>query len=536
MLILRIRQAECALADGRLDEAYDLASRDDVRRHRRGQRLLGHLVALLVERGQAHLEADRFTLALADCDRAGRLGGNQAAIAALRAAATAQMSCRQRRNSRQQQLLAEAGRQVEQGRLSMCEHLLDGIAETGGAGGAEDAAAALRHAVAQRRAAAEAALTQARDALSRGDFDAVIAALLEAGKVQQPGQKLAELRAELTRAVVDRVRNEINRGRLDLAQALLDRFALLSDDNLDVAELDHMVDLCHSAQLGIQRGQMDAACQAIEQLARVAPEATWVGQTLEHLRQAAAACAALGTGPLGLLAPTPALPEVDRPQGTDSAADLAAGERPIEPPRMSIKADNASALPDRFLLQVDGAGCCLVVRSAAVTIGPVSSSRLCDVGLLAQANLPVALIERLDDDYFLRSDGAVRVNDKAATSRLLAHGDRIALSARCTLKYRLPHAASTSALLDLTGARLPRADVGKVILLDRSIVLAPGKAGHIRADELAGPAVLHLRNGQLHYQGDLAVKVGDRRLAATEALVMGAPIRIGPLSMVLTKV
>ena len=179
-------------------------------------------------------------------------------------------------------------------------------------------------------------------------------------------------------------------------------------------------------------------------------------------------------------------------------------------------------MPERFLLQVDGVGCFLVVRNSAVTIGSVSSSRQCDVGLIAQANLPVAMIERLDDDYFVRSDGSVRVNDKSATSRLLMHGDRIELSPRCTMKYHLPNAASTSAMLDLTGAKLPRADVRKVILLDSTIIVGPGSAAHVRADELAKPMVLHLRNGQLH--------------CPTDVMAMDKPIRIGPLSMVMTKV
>ena len=267
----------------------------------------------------------------------------------------------------------------------------------------------------------------------------------------------------------------------------------------------------------------------------MAPEAGWVEAVKAQAHQAAAAWDALGTCPLALLTPESARPPQRRETvEADTVAESGAAPRPT--PRPAAKAADGSALPQRFLLQVDGAGSFLVVRGAAVSVGPVSSSRLCDVGLLARANLPVALIERLDDDYVLRSDGDVRVNDQPVTSRLLAPGDRIALGSRCTLKYRLPNAASTSALLDLTGAKLPRADVRKVILLDRSIILGPGKTGHIRADELDRPAVLHVRDGELHYQGDLAVRAGDRTLAPTEALPLDTPIHIGPLSVVLTQV
>src|SRR5204862_7568314 len=91
----------------------------------------------------------------------------------------------------------------------------------------------------------------------------------------------------------------------------------------------------------------------------------------------------------------------------------------------------ATALPSKFMLRVDGAGGYCVLRQPHVTIGPVSSSRLPDIGLIAEPGLPIATIERADEgDYFLRGGGIVAVNDKAADSKLLASGDRIALPPR----------------------------------------------------------------------------------------------------------
>ena len=74
-MILRIRQAECALADGRLDEAFEIAQADDVRGHRHGQRLIGRLARAMIRRGQENLAAGRFQPALLDCNRAEKLGG-----------------------------------------------------------------------------------------------------------------------------------------------------------------------------------------------------------------------------------------------------------------------------------------------------------------------------------------------------------------------------------------------------------------------------------------------------------------------------
>ena len=92
-------------------------------------------------------------------------------------------------------------------------------------------------------------------------------------------------------------------------------------------------------------------------------------------------------------------------------------------------------------------GSFLVIRSAAVTIGPISSSQRPEVGLVADPSLPVVRIERADEDYFLRCERAVMVNEHSTTERLLADRDRIALSPRCRWRFLRPNAASGSAVL-----------------------------------------------------------------------------------------
>src|SRR4051812_26999302 len=84
MLILRIRHAETALADGRLDEAFELVRDPKLRSHRRGQDLLTRLVAALTKRGREHLKLDRFAQALTDCEKAQQLAGDLPELVALR--------------------------------------------------------------------------------------------------------------------------------------------------------------------------------------------------------------------------------------------------------------------------------------------------------------------------------------------------------------------------------------------------------------------------------------------------------------------
>ena len=74
MLFLRIKQAEAALADGRLDEAFEIAKAADLRKQRSGQDLVGHLARALLDRGREHLDADRPIPAAHDCEKAEQLG------------------------------------------------------------------------------------------------------------------------------------------------------------------------------------------------------------------------------------------------------------------------------------------------------------------------------------------------------------------------------------------------------------------------------------------------------------------------------
>ncbi|MGB2819467.1 MAG: hypothetical protein WBF17_00695, partial [Phycisphaerae bacterium] len=75
MRILQIKQAECALTDGRLDEACELLAASDLASHHRGQKLIGRLVHGLLARGEQHLAAGNVRGALADCEKAVALGG-----------------------------------------------------------------------------------------------------------------------------------------------------------------------------------------------------------------------------------------------------------------------------------------------------------------------------------------------------------------------------------------------------------------------------------------------------------------------------
>jgi hypothetical protein len=196
---------------------------------------------------------------------------------------------------------------------------------------------------------------------------------------------------------------------------------------------------------------------------------------------------------------------------------------------------SSTTIPERFILQVDGAGAFLVIRSGVTKIGPISSTALPDVPLIAEPTSPAISIERVEDDYFLRAGGkVVAVNDNPVSDALLASGDRIGLSPRCRFTFALPHAASTTAVIDLSGARYPRSDVRRVILLDRDLVLGPGPASHVRVPGLAAPVVLNLRGGLL--RASAPATVDGKPLGREEGLPVGVPLAAGGASFVIGRV
>lgn len=544
MLILRIRRAETALADGRLDEAFGLAQEPGLQAHHKGQKLIGRLARALVDRGREHLAAGRTEQAAADCQRAAALGGNLSEVAQLRAAIAEAAATRQRLERHRGDVLAAAREHVENGRLSIGEACLAGA-------DAESARVALlREQVAARRAQADAALNRARQALDREDFSAAAAALIDARQAHANDSRVCETRAELARKACARAGSAIDAGRLDQADALLAPVVRACGESIEVYELVRFLDGCREALGGVAGGQPRAAAETLKRLTALRPTAGWLAQAAQNAQQAAEHLEALRSGPLGLLRGD------RRSAGEKERWNNGAMERDGQPPSL-LRAhtpqpgDRGGAahlfrgaehegapcvLPPRLLFHVDGVGSFLVLRDRRVSVGPASSSRRPEINLLAEPGLPGIEIERIDEDYFLSCESGVRVNNAQVKRKLLANGDRIALSDRVRAQFALPNPASTSAVLRLSGTRLPSCDARQVILLDREMILGPGPSAHIRSDHLLEQAIFQVRDGRLLCRSKEQILVNDHPVDRNAGLPLGARVQVGAVSLVVTAV
>jgi hypothetical protein len=464
VLFLQIKQAEVALADGRLDEAYRLiATSQPLRSHRRGQAIVTELVAQLVERGKAHLAANRIVEALADCEKAQQLGGNVEQAVALRAEIEKLM------------LESDRARRTE-----------------------------------ARAGAVQTATALVDSAIGRQDIDRAVAELVRAKGNGCSDHRLRELDGNVRSTLQEQIEESLNQGRLEQIDLLMDRFMRLDPEGLITQRFARAVDQAHRAWTAIENGDPSEAREILHRLAVQLPDAKWIAESIEHLESAEEALRSLRTGPLGLLAvhtaPTP------RTTGFQPVA------RAVRATNHGLEArgTDMSQLPMKFVIQVDGAGSYLVLRQPSVTLGPISSTRVPDVALIAEPTAQTVTVQRIEDDYFLKTEPAV-----GAQGKLLASGDRISLSPRCRLAFAIPNPSSTSATLELSSGRFPRADLKKVILMDRDLIIGPGSTSHVRVDHLAQPIALHIREERLAFRNQYIELGTPANLSGVSLMVSG---------------
>ena len=528
MLILRIKQAEHALADGRLDEAFDLVVSRDLRSHRSGQDLVNELVAALVRRGHEHLSASRLVEAAADCEKAERLAGMGAEVASLRTAVREAMATRNHAERHKAEVLAAAKGQIERGQLTIGQKILGELGE------AEAHVAPLMHELAARRASIESLLSHTQAALRRDDWQAAIDELTRAERGCLGDVRVREVVARLAGELLPQIRSAIDTGRLDFAHGMLERLERVDGQDIEAQQLRQTLRQCKAVWEAVGSGRLREAEETARRLASRLPKAAWLSSAVNKLKDAVAAMDELRGGPFSLLGE----------QALVQTVAYGATARPVLPmqrPGQPAAPMPADFLPEAFTLQVDGIGSFRVLRGRRVTIAPVSSSRRPDLALLADATVPGVVIERTEDDYFLRTEGgaahaAVAVNNKPTSAKMLRGGDRVALSARCRLTFALPVAASTTAVLHLSsGARLSRADLRAAVLFDRELIIGPGPSSHVRCDQLTRPIVLTVREGKLFCQSPEPLALNGQQAGRSAGVPLNTHVTAGPVGFVVTQ-
>lgn len=522
MLILKLKRAEVALADGRLEEAFDLVRQESLREHRRGQRLATRLFEALIKRAQEHIDAQRPREALSDLGKAEQLGGNDGRIVELRRAAQQALDAAMQAERLRRQELAAANHHAAAGQFSLAHGLLAELAD-------DPHVVAAKRELEHKRAAAMRMIEAAEAALTQGSLISAINHLDQARRQGGAVTQLQQIAAELRTSVSGAIHEALTAGRLDLAHTLAQAAQSLAADDLRLSELFDALSDCRRAAAELQSGRAERAAVLLRHARRVIGDAAWLKEAIEQAQTLANQWRELEAGPLGLLRPS---------RGGHDAPE--ASEAPDAPEaRDQIKRDPipAPALGDVFLLHVDGGGSCIVCASPSVTIGPRSSRRGVDVPLMADAGMPVVTVQRSDEDYFVNASGGsgggegVALNGRPITRGLLADGDRLELTSRARMRFHRPNPASTSAVMSLDGLRIASTDARKIVLLDRELVIGPpGNSGsHVRVDRLSRNVVLCRRAGDKQFK----VMCGD---LPPQVVSLNQPVKIAGVSLCISEV
>jgi hypothetical protein len=495
-LFVRIRAAERALQEGRIDEAYAAVMQPDVREHRRGQKLLDDLVRPLLARARLHVQAGRPAEACHDLDRLKAAGRATPEVNELRQRAGEQLDAQRQENGQRRAASAQAEAKLAAGRLESGRLAIERVEDT-------RRRDELRARLDIRGKRSAQVLAQVRAALQRGD--PLAAARHWQESVEQHGrtQETDELAAEVATACRKELDDCFARGRLEPLLATQPVVAALRALSPTLEEFGQVAALCArgAAQLGARdyAGLRETALR----LRAARGDAAWIDDVLAALDKLAEARDALLASPLGLFA-TAAGPAGPAAPGPASPA--------LGP---SFEPDPAAAAlgPRPLLVLVDGAGSNLLVPQECVRIGRAGGSRVVEVPIPADLQSHHADIERDGSDYFLTAHGPVQINQRDVHRTLLRSGDRLVLGRSARLTFHKPSVKSDTAVLELSHrARLPQ-DVCGVVLFCDTCLVGPQSVCHIRTREGQSQVVLFERGGRLYGREATARggKLGDAK-------------------------
>jgi len=524
----RLKAAEIALNEGRLDEAYRLAIQPDLREHRRGAAVLAALTEKFVERARGFYREDRFRDAMLDLDRAEAGGGMKKEIAELRGYVQTVAAEHERHEDSRRQHLDAAVKRIEGGSVAAGRDMLERVAT-------EDRAAHDVYRQADERAAdAKQMVEHAERLLAEGQIPAAAERVSKAKAVDAHNEHVARLELQLCQKVVENARAAIVEGKLGRAA---DELACVGDLGKALPgrrELAELLAMAREAAGCVSEHRYTEARRQVMSLARQLPDAGWMKMASDQLRQLDELQTALFAGPLGdrvVLSPSPKDGGQSRglqparigarPEGRGSELD----DTVALPERIGV----AGGVPDRLLLLVDGGGSYLILRGGQASVGRAASEHPADVPLFSDVAERHANVARVDDDYFLFGVKEVEVGGNKTQHQLLRDGDRIVLGKKAKFTFRLPSRKSPSAVLELSDTTKMPNDVRRVVLFHQHATVGNGPTAHILCRHAGTPLVLFERNGQLwiRQQSDGHVDTGAKLLR------LGEPVEIGGVSLVL---
>lgn len=475
----RLKAAEQAAADGRLDEAVLRIGALRAEGSAVPDRLAADVGRQLVARARVAAQAGRYRDALDDLNRLG--SSADADAQALRQRVEQELKHRIERHVVADEAAQRAAEKIHAGRLESGIATVERI---------EDAhkRERLREELDIRIQRSDELVARAREALSRADVVAAARCWDEATRVHGSTPRTEALRVELVPACQRMLETLFENGKLDRFEATMDAIAGLVRVSPVLSDFERLLLHVRRASRELPSSDQSGLREALLRVTASRGRLAWIDETISALDSLCQARQRLLGSPLALLAdaqPAPAYAELaaTRPAGGESP-------RGIDLP---LRADR----PTRWLVLVDGTGSALLISREVVRLGRAGGSSAVDLALPADIQSHHADIVRRGDEHFLVAHGAARVNQRPTSQALLKDNDRVVLGEGCKFVYRKPSAKSETAVLMLADrSRLP-GDVSMVVLFRQTCLLGPAPSCHIRTREGQTRLVIFERDGLL---------------------------------------
>ena len=512
-LHVRLKAAEKALQQGRIDDVYAALQEPALRQHARGLKLIDGLAKPLSARARLHRQAGRYRDALADLDRIESLGRSTPDVAALRQQILDQMQDSAEREVDERAAFERAADHVRAGRLDTGRLQVERIDDT-------RRREQLGEELQQRRRRGEELLREATEALERDNVLAAMRLWDQTCRRHGHTQDTARFAQRLANACRQNVQRWHREGQIGTLVAAQVGITALRDHAPTLAETDLLISLAARAATQLASQDYTGLRQTLLRLKAADPDVPWVTQALQALAKVAEGQELLMASPLGLCASV----EAPAPRSAD-IAPVAASPETVAAIQWEHDAltQNAIRLDRPLLMLVDGGGSSLLLKREQVRIGRAGTTAAIDVPIPADLESHHADVVRRGDDYFLAAYGPAEVNRKPVTHAMLRDGDRIVLGGGAKLTFHKPSAKSESAVLRLSHRCRLDQDVSDVILFRDTCLIGGGAACHVRTSE-DGQVVLFDRGGALCARQT----GGDGHLTAPpQAVVTGRTLEFG---------
>lgn len=507
MLLLQFKRAEMALADGRLDEAWRIVSLPRVREHRRGQALLGRLLEAWLGRASEHLDHGRLEQAMQDYRRAGAIESDAPAVAALGDRVRQAIRERDRAAEREGSALRHAADRIAAGAWSSAHRILHGFGDSNGQ------AASLMRDLSARASGFERDRQAAEAALERSDWATAAGLIARLRGLRAEDGRIEDLRQRLVRGGGRDLEAALKASRTTQADALASVLrAVVRPTDGEVVALD-AVDALRRTRMSLAEGRVGEAADHAARAAGLMPEAGWIGQMGQELREATATLQRIGVGPLAGFAAGDA--------GYRGEAETA--ELPKRPLAATSVERTTPELGGVEVLSIDGVGAYVLCRGGRTVVGPALKSGV-DLPVVTNPSAGMMTFSREGEGYTLEVEGEGR-------ARPVRDGERITFAPGTRLRFDQPHPASGSATVALLRGRVAGSDARQAILMDGQFVIGAGAQAHVRIDTLEKSLVVFARPDGLFVKRLGETQEEAQRLASDTSIEQdGLRMRLETLS------